>query len=162
MTQLTCSETEIVTTHRIMSADLNEHGTLFGGRLLSIVDAEASIAALRVAKQTVVTATIDHVNFQQPFHLGDAMEMHATVVHLGQRSIEVFVKVLRENLTAGQRELAFTACLLYVVADHNFVMPVDEIIPETASQRYLVATAAQRQQARQLMRATNLELSKHI
>lgn len=162
MTQLTCSETEVVTTHRIMSADLNEHGTLFGGRLLSIIDAEASIAALRVAKQTVVTATIDHVNFVQPFHLGDAMEMHALVVHLGHRSIEVFVKVIRENLTTGQRTLAFTACILYVVAEHDFVMPVDSIVPETAEQRYLADTAPERQQARQLMRAHNTELSKYI
>ena len=49
MTAINCQQTRIETTHRILNGDLNEHGTLFGGRLLEAVDAEASVAAMRVA-----------------------------------------------------------------------------------------------------------------
>ena len=41
MTAINCQQTRIETTHRILNGDLNEHGTLFGGRLLETVDAEA-------------------------------------------------------------------------------------------------------------------------
>ena len=47
MTAINCQQTRIETTHRILNGDLNEHGTLFGGRLLEAVDAEASVAAMR-------------------------------------------------------------------------------------------------------------------
>ena len=50
MTAINCQQTRIETTHRILNGDLNEHGTLFGGRLLEAVDAEASVAAMRVAR----------------------------------------------------------------------------------------------------------------
>jgi Acyl-CoA hydrolase len=50
MTAINCQQTRIETTHRILNGDLNEHGTLFGGRLLEAVDAEASVAAMRVAE----------------------------------------------------------------------------------------------------------------
>ena len=73
MTAINCQQTRIETTHRILNGDLNEHGTLFGGRLLETVDAEASVAAMRVARATLVTATMDHVQFVKPFHLQDAM-----------------------------------------------------------------------------------------
>lgn len=48
--EITCNQTRVVTTHRVMSADLNEHETMFGGKLLAMVDAEASLAAVRLAR----------------------------------------------------------------------------------------------------------------
>ena len=108
MTAINCQQTRIETTHRILNGDLNEHGTLFGGRLLEAVDAEASVAAMRVARATLVTAAMDHVQFVKPFHLQDAMIVRAVVTGLGHRSVEVFVKVLGEHLMTGERFVGFT------------------------------------------------------
>ena len=94
MTAINCQQTRIETTHRILNGDLNEHGTLFGGRLLEAVDAEASVAAMRVARATLVTAAMDHVQFVKPFHLQDAMIVRAVVTGLGHRSVEVSTMLL--------------------------------------------------------------------
>lgn len=162
MATIKCSDTEVVTTHRILGEDLNEHHTLFGGRLLSIVDAEASIAAARLANRVIVTAAMDHVSFSHPFKLEDVLEMHAYVTGFGKRSIEVFVKVMGEHLLTGERFVGFTCFMTFVVADHEYRVPFDRVIPSTKEQEYLIATYQERQKLRQASRDFDRKLSEHI
>lgn len=66
--KINCNETLAVSLHRVFNADLNEHGTVFGGRILELVDGEASVAAMRVTRSTVVTALWTMFNFLNHFN----------------------------------------------------------------------------------------------
>lgn len=126
--KINCNETLAVSLHRVFNADLNEHGTVFGGRILELVDGEASVAAMRVTRSTVVTAAMDHVQFLKPFQLQDSMCMEAYVTGVGHRSLEVFVKVIGEHLMTGERFVGFSCFMTYVIQDpkkSNPVRPID-------------------------------------
>ncbi|MFL6517297.1 MAG: acyl-CoA thioesterase, partial [Bacillus sp. (in: firmicutes)] len=43
----TCNESRVVRTSRIFPNDVNNHNTLFGGKLISDIDMIASISAVR-------------------------------------------------------------------------------------------------------------------
>lgn len=77
ITPVSCNATLIVTSHRVFQPDLNEHQSVFGGKILSLVDDSASVAAVRLTHKTVVTASFDHVSFLKPFRLDDSMSLEA-------------------------------------------------------------------------------------
>lgn len=161
MPSMTCNQTLMVTTHRVFEPDLNEHQTVFGGKILSLVDDSASVAAVRLTHATVVTASFDHVNFIAPFGLNDSLCLEAYVTGTGKRSLEVFVKVIGENLTSGDRFLGFTCFITYVLATPQ-TDALPPILPETAEQRYVCAGYAQRYQARKANRQAQRQLTQHL
>lgn len=148
--------------HRVFNADLNEHGTVFGGQILKIVDGEASVTAMRVARTTVVTAAMDHVQFLHPFKLQDSMCMESYVTGVGHRSLEVFVKVIGEHLMTGERFLGFTCFLTYVIQDPAKHLEYDHVIAENDEQKALVAGYATRRKHRQENIARQREVVKSI
>ncbi|QFG72914.1 acyl-CoA thioesterase [Limosilactobacillus frumenti] len=147
-----CNQTLAVSLHRVFNADLNEHGTVFGGRILELVDGEASVAAMRITHSTVVTAAMDHVQFLKPFKLQDSMCMEAYVTGVGHRSLEVFVKVIGEHLMTGERFVGFTCFMTYVIQDPNTEIKFDRVIPENGEQKAMVAGYETRRQHRKANR----------
>lgn len=85
----------------VFPEDMNYGGTLFGGKMLAEMDLAAVRAARRVLYGTdcdgAVTASLDKVDFKRPAHLGDIIELTATVERLGRTSIEIYVHVSKEN-----------------------------------------------------------------
>ncbi len=79
----------------VMPEDLNPNGSLFGGRLLSWVDAEAAIFAMCQVGQDkhVVTKFISEVNFVSSAKQGDVIEMGVEIVRVGTSSITLHVLV---------------------------------------------------------------------
>lgn len=157
-----CNDTLSVSMHRVFNEDLNEHGTVFGGRILELVDGEASVAAMRVTRSTVVTASMDHVQFLQPFHLQDSMCMEAYVTGIGSRSLEVFVKVIGEHLITGERFLGFTCFMTFVVADAAQTIVYEKIIPQTTEQQAIVDGYANRRMLRKANRQQEREMFKAV
>lgn len=159
---ITCKDTRAQTTHRVMNADLNEHATMFGGRLLAIVDAEASLPAVRLARSIVVTASMDHVQFLTPFKMGTTVEMTAFVTGIGRRSIEVFAKIIGEEVTTGHRFLGFTCFLTYVAEDQTIDLTGWHLQGETEEEQVLVAGYPARRQARKAARAEQTVLNRQL
>lgn len=157
-----CNDTLAVSLHRVFNADLNEHSTVFGGRILELVDGEASVAAMRVARSTVVTATMDHIQFLAPFQLQDSMCMEAYVTGLGHRSLEVFVKVIGEHLMTGERFLGFTCFMTYVVQDPKKKINYDHLIPQTNEQKELVASYEERRERRKAAKKHQSQINEMI
>lgn len=145
---INCNDTLAVSLHRVFNADLNEHGTVFGGQILKLVDGEASVAAMRVTRSTVVTAAMDHVQFLRPFKLQDSMCMEAYVTGVGHRSLEVFVKVVGEHLMTGKRFLGFTCFMTYVIQDPAKQIIYKRVIPQNDEQRALIAGYQDRRRRR--------------
>ena len=79
----------------IMPEDLNPNGSLFGGRLLSWIDAEAAIFALCQLGQHrhLVTKFISEINFVSSAKQGEIVEMGMEVVKYGISSITLHAVV---------------------------------------------------------------------
>lgn len=113
-------------TFAVFPEDLNYNGTLFGGKIL----AEMDIAAAKVARRLLygtpcdgaVTASLDKVNFRKPALLGDMIEMKARLTGLGNTSIRISVKVIKED-KCGQREQICEALFTFVALKENKPYP---------------------------------------
>ena len=74
--------------------DLNPHGNLFGGRLLSWIDEEAAIySQCQLGKATLVTKFMSEINFVSSAKLGEVIEIGFETLKFGTTSITVKCEV---------------------------------------------------------------------
>ncbi|HMM93243.1 acyl-CoA thioesterase [Bradyrhizobium sp.] len=106
----------------------NHYGTLFGGHALSLMGKAAFIAATRHARQSVVMATSDRIEFHEPVHVGELVELVAHVVRVGRSSMTVAVDMIREDLISGARKSAVRGTF-EMVAVNEFGRPVPIVRP---------------------------------
>ena len=59
--------------------DANPLGNLLGGKVMHLVDMAGAIAAIRHARTSVVTASVDHMSFIHPVHIGQLIRLKASV-----------------------------------------------------------------------------------
>lgn len=148
--QMRCKETLTIQTQRVKFSDLNPHQTLFGGTLLQMIDITASISASRLSRRRLVTASIDSMNFIHPILVDHSVCVETYVSGVGGRSIEVFAKVMGEDLLTGERYLAATSFITFVVfpkEDEEKVF-LPDILPESAEERMVCEGYYKRRQAR--------------
>ena len=108
----------------MMPKDVNPHGTIFGGILLSYIDQAGAIGARRAVVRAgsslktppaVVTVAMNRVEFKRPVLVGDVVRFLVRVVRLGRTSITVQVSVEAER---GAEVLQVTeAEVVYVGVD---------------------------------------------
>jgi acyl-CoA hydrolase len=103
-------------TRKIVGPDhLNPNGTLFGGVIMSWIDEVAFMTARRHSGRAfVVTANIDNITFLTPLRLGDHVILTSSVNYVGRSSMEIGVKVEKENPFNGSRVRATSAYLTFV------------------------------------------------
>src|SRR3954452_13378301 len=133
----------------VLPNDANPLGALLGGRLMHWMDLAAALAAHRHSRNYVVTASIDHLDFLVPVHVGDLAILKSSVNRAFHTSMEVGVKVWVENYIAGTRRHVSTAYLTFVAVDrHGIHVPVPPVIPETPEERRRYEDAGRRREAR--------------
>ena len=66
--------------------DTNAYNTLFGGRLLSLMDKAAGIVCAKFAHREFVTISIDTLEFKAPARQGDLIEVTAKIVFTSNRT----------------------------------------------------------------------------
>ncbi len=115
--------------------DLNPHGTLFGGKLMQVVDNLAAIVAKRHSGRVCVTLGIDSVRFLNPAHHGDILVCKASVNRAWRTSLEVGVKVIAEDFRTLEHKDILSAYFTFVAMDDE-LKPVEilPVIPETEEQ----------------------------
>jgi acyl-CoA hydrolase len=156
-------ESRCYKTSRIFPSDVNNHNTLFGGKLMSYIDDIASISASKHCRRTVVTASTDSVDFLFPIRPSDAVCLESFVTWTGRSSMEVFVKVITEDLKTGDRRIAATSFLTFVALDeNNHTVPVPQVIPETEEEIKLYETATARAEMRKRRREESKRFSEHL
>ncbi|MBL3688247.1 acyl-CoA thioesterase [Leucobacter zeae] len=95
--------------------DLNQHGALFGGRLLQWVDEEAAIVAVsQLGTIDVVTRHMSEIGFTSTAVRGDLLELVYGVVAFGRTSITLACRV--ENAVTG-REVLTLDSIVFVAVD---------------------------------------------
>lgn len=138
----------------ILPNDANPLGNMLGGRLMHFIDIAAAMAAHRHARSYVVTASMDHIDFLAPVHVGDLLILKSSVNRAFTTSMEVGVKVWVENyMTATSRHVA-SAYLTFVAVDpRGSKLPVPPIMPETEEEKHRYAAAERRREIRRSERA---------
>jgi len=98
--------------------DANSLGTMFGGKLMAMMDEVGAIAASNFAQKQVVTVSTDTILFKKPVRIGDRINTQARVVWVGRSSMIVKLDVYAENTSLGRsREHCTTAHFTYVALD---------------------------------------------
>ena len=158
-----CKESRVIRTSRIFPNDVNNHNTLFGGRMMSDIDQVASISAARHSRRECVTASTDSVDFLHPVRPTDSVSFESYVSWTGVSSMEIFVKVIAEDLKSGECRIAATALLTFVALD-KFQRPtaVPKVIPETEEERKLHETGEERARMRRERKQQSKELAAYL
>ena len=129
--------------------DANIQGTVFGGKILAMVDKAAAVAAMRHSAQPCVTVAMDRVEFLVPIFVGDLVIVDARLNYAGKTSMEVGVEVHAEDMTKGTRRHT-NSCLVTMVAVDKNRKPsrVPGLILETPGDKTRFAAAEARRKAR--------------
>jgi acyl-CoA thioesterase YciA len=99
-----------------MSADVNQHGDVFGGWIMSQVDIAGATAAMRRARGRVVTVAVNSFVFKNPVSVGDLVSFFAEVIEVGRTSVKVMVEVFAERNPAQPEVVKVTEATLTYVA----------------------------------------------
>jgi acyl-CoA hydrolase len=133
----------------VLPNDANPLGALLGGRLMHWIDMAGALAAHRHSRHYVVTASIDHLDFWTPVHVGDLVILRSSVNRVFTTSMEVGVTVWVENYLQDEQRHVSSAYLTFVAVDaggrHLKVAPV---IPETDEQKRRYEDAGRRREIR--------------
>jgi acyl-CoA hydrolase len=129
--------------------DANMHGTVFGGKVLQMVDKAASVCAMRHSGKPCVTVAMERVEFLVPIHVGTFLIAKAQVNHTGRTSMEVGVEVYAEDMPGGSR-VHTNSCLVTMVAVDENGRPasVPPLLVETPDEKKRWAAAEARRKAR--------------
>jgi acyl-CoA hydrolase len=142
-------ESAVETRYLIMPHQANPHGTAFGGVIMAWIDMVAAMAAQRHCGKEVVTAGIDSLTFKEPIRIGDHVALRASVNYVSRSSMEVGVRVTRENPYTGEQAVATTAHLTFVALDENKKpTTAPPILPETDQEKRRYEHAMLRVKAR--------------
>jgi acyl-CoA hydrolase len=132
----------------VLPNDTNPLGALLGGRLMHWIDLAGALAAHRHSHSYVVTASMDHIDFLVPVHVGDMVVLQSSVNRVFRTSMEVGVKVSVENYIATSRSHVATAYLTFVAVDrHGRKLPVAPVIPESEEEKRRFEGALRRREA---------------
>ncbi len=129
--------------------DANMHGTVFGGKVLQMVDKAASVCAMRHAGKPCVTVAMERVEFLIPIRVGTFLIAQARVHFVGKTSLEVGVEVYAEDMPGGARTHT-NSCLVTMVAvdAHGRPTGVPSLLVETPDEKERWAAAERRRAAR--------------
>ncbi len=143
------SESQIIMTEMVLPSDTNALGTIFGGKVVSLIDIAAAMAAGKHARSVVVTASIDALHFVAPVKLGEYIHIKASVNYAGRTSMEIGVRVDKENPLTGEMKHTATAYLTFVALDSDGKpRAVPPVAPANAEERRRYAAAEIRRKSR--------------
>lgn len=156
----TCKESLAIKAALVLPPDTNNYGTMFGGKILSYIDDIAAIAATRHARTSVVTASTDSVHFLHPIRDGQSVCLEAFATWAHRTSVEIFVKVVAENMLTGERTVCATSFVTFVAIDvDGRKQMVPDVIPETDLEQLLFAGAPERSRKRMKQREESKSLA---
>ena len=145
----TVSESQSERSEIVFPADANGLGNLFGGRLMQYIDLVGAMAASRHARAITVTASMDHLDFVAPVHVGDLLILKASVNRAYRTSMEVGVKAMVEDVRQNRLRHVSSAYLTYVAVDKDGKgVVVPQVVPVTEHQKRRFEDAGRRREMR--------------
>lgn len=131
-------KSEVVTRTEVVLPNMtNAHGTMFGGKVLEMMDMTCGIAAMRFCHKSVVTISSEHVDFKVPIRAGSIIKLEALVVYTGRSLMTVKVTVHSQQPAEEKWHLCTTGYFNFVALDRTSrqTVPVPRLIVETEEEK---------------------------
>jgi acyl-CoA hydrolase len=142
----------VIMSELVLPNDTNTLGNLMGGRLMHWMDIAAAISAMKHCNCPVVTASVDNVSFANPIKLGNLLTIEAKLTRSFNTSMEVYLKVWGEDLSAQYKYLSNEAYMTFVALDPNSrPRKVPELVPENELEQKMYDGALRRRQLRLIL-----------
>ena len=136
----------------VFPQDTNAYNTLFGGRLMSIMDTAAGMVSSKFAHREFVTVSVDALKFKRPAYQGDLIETPARVVHTSTHTAGVHVIAKRLNRSEWVTEEICTGFFFMVAIDSQMrPIPIPQFTPKGEEEEKMWNLA---QAARDAMKAS--------
>ena len=135
----------------VFPQDTNAYNTLFGGRLMSIMDTAAGMASSKFAHREFVTVSVDALKFKRPAYQGDLIETTASVVHTSTHTAGVHVIAKRLDRSEWVTEEICSGFFFMVAIDSQMKpIPIPQFTPNGEAEQKMWDLA---QAARDAMKA---------
>ena len=103
----------------VFPSELNANGSMFGGKVVALMDKCAGLCAARWSHRVQVTASIDAIQFGIPIRQGQMVEVVAKVVYVGNTSCVVRVEVYAQEMYSAERAYCCEGYFTMVGLDEN-------------------------------------------
>ena len=119
---------KLLATHPIKKMDLGFHGNLFGGKLLSWVDAAVAAYAMETChSKNMVTISIDKCIFKKPAKEGSLLKIYGKLAKIGNTSATFEVEVRSYNVFTEEEAIILTTSMTFVrIDDDGGPIPISE------------------------------------
>ena len=119
---------DILSTHPVKKLDLGFHGNLFGGKLLSWVDAAVAAYAMeRCHSKNMITVALDKCVFEKPAKEGQLVKIYANMSRIGTTSATFDVEARNYNVFRGDEQIILKTSMTFVrVDDEGIPIPISE------------------------------------
>lgn len=102
-----------------MPGDTNANGDIFGGWVLSQMDAAGGVAAVERARGRVVTIKVDSMIFIRPVRVGDVLSVYTEVESIGRTSMKIHIEAWAKRFLSHEREKVTDATFTFFAIDEN-------------------------------------------
>ena len=111
---------ELLNTHPIKKSDLGFHGNLFGGKLLSWIDAAAYGYSIQICDTPrMVTVSIDKCNFEKPGREGQLLKIYGFPSEVGNTSVTLYMEARAHNVYTGKQVVVLKTHIKFVHIDED-------------------------------------------
>lgn len=97
----------------------NHHNTMFGGKVMEMMDEVAFMTATRFARKSFVTVSCDKIDFKKSIPADTLVELIGKVKYVGNTSLKVNVEIFIEEMFNDNRERAVAGDFTLVAIDEN-------------------------------------------
>jgi len=102
-----------------MPSDTNANGDIFGGWVLSQMDAAGGIRGVERAQGRVVTIKVDTLIFIRPVKVGDVLCVYTDVESIGRTSMKIHIEAWARRFLTAEREKVTDATFTFVAVDDD-------------------------------------------
>jgi len=114
----------------VFPQDTNAYDTLFGGRLLSLMDKAGGIACAKFAHREFVTISIDTLTFIAPARQGDLLEVTGRVVYTSSHTACTKVTAYTMSKATWEKKIICEGYFFFVAIDSMMrPIPVPQFTP---------------------------------
>ena len=119
---------ELLSTHPVKKSDLGFHGNLFGGKLLSWVDAAVAAYAMEKCRsQNMITIALDECVFRKPAKEKQLIKIYAEMFKIGNTSATFRIQARAYNVFRGDETILLATNMTFVrVDDEGIPIPISE------------------------------------
>lgn len=140
---------QIVLSQVMLPAQANVAGNVHGGEIMKMMDAAAAAVAQRYSRGNCVTARVDELQFHLPIFVGALVTVTASIIYVGNTSMEVHVFVEAEDLesSSGPEKALSAQFTMVCMGKNGRPQTVPQYIPETETEKRLYEEAKAKRDA---------------